>query len=148
MSTYSLTIQRDTVAGNTSLLTNISNAGVIAAVFGEVSTDSTTVELPFDRNVQRQSKVRVLTASFGDGYEQRVRDGINPKQETFSVSFNNRSSDEIEVLAAFFDNKTGANFDIVINGATIKVASESYSITYGHTSINSLSLELRRVYEP
>ena len=148
MSTFSLTIIREEVSGDTSLLTNITNSSVILKVFGEYSTDSTTKEFVFDRNIARQTKVRVLTATFGDGYEQRVRNGINPKEETFSVSFNNRNSNEITVLAAFFDNKSGANFDIVINGATIKVAAEEYNVTYGQESINSLSIQLRRVYEP
>lgn len=148
MSTYSLTFRRDAVTGSTSLLTNINNSSVINAVFGEYSTDNSTAEFVFDRNIQRQTRIKTLTASFGDGYEQRVRDGINPKQEAFSVSFNNRNSAEIEVLAAFFDNKSGANFDIILNGDTIKVASEQYNIIYGQHSINSLSIQLRRVYEP
>tara|TARA_Y100000385_G_C12952767_1_gene576211 strand:+ start:162 stop:608 length:447 start_codon:yes stop_codon:yes gene_type:complete len=148
MSTYSLTIQRDTVAGSTSFLTNISNASVINAVFGEFSTDSTTVDFAFDKNTQRKTKIRVLTAGFGDGYEQRIRNGINSKEETFSVTFNNRSNEEIQVLSAFLDNKAGANFDITFNGETLKVTSEEYSTTYNQTSIHSLTTELRRVYEP
>ena len=148
MSTYSLTFRKDAVSGDTTLLTNITNSTLLASIFGENSVASTTKEFVFDRNVQRQTKVRLLTATFGDGYEQRVRHGINPKEETFSITFNNRSSDEITVLAAFLDNKSGGNFDIVINGDTIKVAAEEYSIDYGQTSFNSLSTQLKRVYEP
>lgn len=148
MSTYSLTFRKDDVSGDTTLLTNITDTTLLEAVFGEDSIESTTKEFNFDRGIQRQTRIRTLTATFGDGYEQRVRNGINPKQESFSVSFNNRSTEEIEVLAAFFDNKTGDNFDIVINGETIKVASEQYNISYGQPTINSLSTQLRRVYEP
>ena len=148
MSTYSLTFRKDDVSGDTTLLTNITNNTLLETVFGETSTASTTKEFTFDRGVQRQTSIRTLTATFGDGYEQRVRNGINPKQESFSVSFNNRSTEEIEVLAAFFDNKTGDNFNIVINGETVKVASEQYNISYGQTTINSLSIQFRRVYEP
>lgn len=148
MSTYSLTFRKDDVSGDTTLLTNITDTTLLETVFGENSVASTTKEFNFDRGIQRQTSIRTLTATFGDGYEQRVRNGINPKQESFSVSFNNRSTEEIEVLAAFFDNKTGDNFNIVINGETIKVASEQYNISYGQTTINSLSIQFRRVYEP
>lgn len=148
MSTYSLTMRKDDVSGDTTLLTNITDTVLLETIFGEDSVETTTKEFPFDRNIQRQTKVRVRTATFGDGYEQRVRNGINPKEEIFNISFNGRSSDEIEVIAAFLDNKTGANFDIVINGDTIKVAAEEYSIGYEQSSINSLSTQLRRVYEP
>ena len=148
MSTYSLTFRKDAVSGDTTLLTNITNNTLLTSIFGSGSSASTTKEFVFDRNIQRQTKVRVLTATFGDGYEQRVRNGINPKEELFSINFNNRTSDEITVLAAFLDNKSGGNFDIVINGDTIKVAAEEYSIDYGQESINSLSTQLRRVYEP
>lgn len=148
MSTYSLTMRKDDVSGDTTLLTNITDTVLLETIFGEDSVDETTKEFAFDRNIQRQTKVRVRTATFGDGYEQRVRNGINPKEEIFNISFNGRSSDEIEIIAAFLDNKTGANFDIVINGDTIKVAAEEYSIAYEQSSINSLSTQLRRVYEP
>ena len=111
MSTYSLTMRKDDVSGDTTLLTNITDTVLLETIFGEDSVETTTKEFPFDRNIQRQTKVRVRTATFGDGYEQRVRNGINPKEEIFNISFNGRSSDEIEVIAAFLDNKTGANFD-------------------------------------
>ncbi len=148
MSTFSLTIIREEISGNTSLFTNITNSSLVLSVFGEYSTDSTTKEFTFDRNIQRQTVFNVTVATFGDGYEQRARNGINPKNETFAVTFNNKTNEEIEVISAFLDNKTGANFNIVLNGQTIKVACEQYSITYGNVNNQSLQTSLRRVYEP
>ena len=81
----------------------------------------------------------MLTAKFGDGYEQRVLDGINSKEDTFSISFKNRDAEDINLIAGFFDLKAGKNFDFVItdtfsNGgnlanSTIKVVCDSYNIS-------------------
>jgi phage-related protein len=110
-----------------------------------------------DRGLGRKSAHNVLTAKFGDGYEQRVLDGINTKQDMFSISFKNRDAEDINLIAGFLDNKAGTNFDFVItdtfsNGSlsnsTIKVVCDSYNINYGQSTNHSLSCELRRVYEP
>ena len=50
---------------------------------------SSAFEAVADRGLSRKSKHNVLTAKFGDGYEQRVLDGINTKQDMFNISFNN-----------------------------------------------------------
>ena len=48
-------------------------------------TGSAAQEIVADRGLSRAVAHRVLTAKFGDGYEQRVRDGINTKQDSFSI---------------------------------------------------------------
>jgi phage-related protein len=105
-----------------------------------------------DRGLQRQVKHRILTSKFGDGYEQRVRDGINTKEDSFSISFNNRPAEEINLIAAFLDAKAGLNFELTITNYTedevIKVVAEEYSISYPQETIHSLQTTFRRVYEP
>lgn len=110
-----------------------------------------------DRGLSRKSGHRVLTAKFGDGYEQRVLDGINSKEDSFSISFKNRDAEDINLIAEFLDLKAGKNFDFVVtdtfsNGSlttsTLKVVCDGYDISYGQTINHSLSCQLRRVYEP
>ena len=105
-----------------------------------------------DRGLQRSTQLRVLTTSFGDGYEQRVKDGVNTKMDTFSITFNNRRAEDINRIAAFFDAKTGNNFTFTVTdhaGDTdIKVVCESYNISYIAENFHSLNCTLRRVYEP
>ena len=148
MATYSITIRRDEVSNDTTFYTNITDTTLLDSVFGNTGLGSDTVEYGFDRGIGRQVEHTSFVAKFGDGYEQRVRYGINSKQENIAVNFNNRNADDIEVLSAFLDNKTGANFDIVLNSETIKVATETYNISYTQDAIHSLSTTLRRVYEP
>ena len=44
----------------------------------------------------------VKAARFGDGYEQRKIMGINTIKQTFNVSFNNRTNDEIDDIDRLF----------------------------------------------
>ena len=52
------------------------------------TTGQSSFEAVADRGLSRKSKHNVLTAKFGDGYEQRVLDGINTKQDMFDISSN------------------------------------------------------------
>ena len=114
-----------------------------------------------DRGLSRQTNFSLLTAKFGDGYEQRAVDGINSKQEVFGLTFKNRDYKEANLIAAFFDSKKGLNFSIEITNTkdvettsptdvheTIKVACDSYTLTYITDTIATVTSQLRRVYEP
>jgi phage-related protein len=50
---------------------------------------------------------RVLVAAFGDGYEQRVADGINNDLETFDLVFN-RATADIDTIMTFLAGKGAA----------------------------------------
>lgn len=114
-------------------------------------------EATADRGMSRASKHNVLTAKFGDGYEQRVLDGINTKQDTFNVAFANRTAEDINLIAGFLDDKAGKNFNFVITDtfssgglttSTLKVVCDSYNVNYVRENFHSLDCQLRRVYEP
>ena len=68
------------------------------------NTGNSDTEIVADR-LSAQSAHRVRLHRFGDGYEQRVLDGINTKDDKFSVSFNNRGAEEIALIAGFFDQE-------------------------------------------
>jgi len=124
----------------------------IDALKGESNGTNANREITADRGLQRRVAHRVLTSKFGDGYEQRVRDGINTKEDTFSISFKNRPAEEINLIAAYLDSKAGLNFSMIVDSLngneTIQVTSEQYEITYQYEEIYSLATTLRRVYEP
>lgn len=109
-----------------------------------------------DKTLQRSTKPKVYRAAFGDGYEQRLAQGINPLDQSYSVSFINREKEEIDDIVKFFDDKQGvSNFPFTIpdsNGVdgetTILVICEDYSITYSYDNFYSCEATFRRVYEP
>ena len=109
-----------------------------------------------DKNFTKKSKPTVLKIQFGDGYEQRIAEGINSVKETYTVGFTNRPKAEIDDIVAFFDNKKGTtafNYTIPDSNAgggerTIKVVCEDYSQRYSYDNFYSCSATFRRVYEP
>ena len=116
-----------------------------------------------DRGLSRKSKHNVLTAKFGDGYEQRVADGINTLNETYSLTFKTRTKAEIDDIVVFLDTKKGVtSFTFTLPDSNVlsdpagqagvgerdvKVVSTGYSINYEYDNFYTLSLTLKRVFE-
>ena len=69
--------------------------------------DSAGNSYKVDRLARATNTPRVRRFSFGDGYEQRLPNGINTLDQVFNVSFNNRPSTEINLLTDFFDSTAG-----------------------------------------
>jgi len=109
-----------------------------------------------DKSLTRSSKPSLLIASFGDGYEQRAIDGINHLKETYNASFKTRPKADIDDIVTYLEGTNGvSDFDFTIpntnsagNEKTVKVVFVDYSINYEYDEFYSLSVNLRRVYEP
>lgn len=109
-----------------------------------------------DKTLQRSTKPKVRRAAFGDGYEQRLVQGINPLDQSYSINFATRDNEEIDDLVAFLDANQGVTsfaFTIPDSNAvggetTIRVVCEDYSLTYTNDEFYSCSATFRRVYEP
>jgi len=118
--------------------------------------DLGSVQRTPDKNFTKKVEPTVLKIQFGDGYEQRIAEGINSIKEIFSISFNNRPKAEIDDIVAFFDNKKGTTaFNYTIpdtnvggNERTVKVVCENYTQAYVYDDFYSCTATLRRVYEP
>jgi phage-related protein len=106
-----------------------------------------------DKGMSRSSNARVRVAKFGDGYEQRFVDGINFIEESFSVSFSNRTKESIDDIERFFASRKGTSFDFTIpdtnnsGETTIKVVCAAFSVKYDNDKTYSCSTTFRRVYE-
>ena len=107
-----------------------------------------------DKGLTRQSTPRVLKVQFGDGYEQRIAEGLNSSNENYQISYSNRPKAEIDDIAAFMDEKKGVtSFNYVIpdtnNGGetTIKVVCDQYNLVYVSDSSYTFTATFRRVYE-
>ena len=119
-------------------------------------TDLTSTRRIPDKTMSRRTAPKRYVASFGDGYSQRIAQGINSLDEVYSVTFKTRPKAEIDDIVAFFDSKQGVtNFSFTIpdtnggsNETTIKVICEDYSISYDYDDYYSCSAQFKRVYEP
>ena len=143
---FKIDVQKDLIS--TEIAARFPTTGatpILNTVFG---VNGTSKVFAFDRGFTKRVKHRLLVAKFGDGYEQRVRDGINTQEATFNFAFKNRPWEEIEVLSAFLDVKAGLSFDAIISEETVKVVCENYDINYGQNDIHTLTGNFRKVYEP
>ena len=123
---------------------------------GIKQTDGTLVATP-DKALTKNSTPRVLIASFGDGYEQRISDGVNVLDETYSLTFNTRAKADIDDIVLFLDTQKGVNKFLLTlpdtNNTTrtgerdVKVVSTNYSTLYEYDNFYSLTLALKRVFE-
>ena len=88
-----------------------------------------------DKGMTRNAQQKTRVIKFGDGYEQRIADGINNLKQTMSVNFATRPKAEIDDIVAFFESLGGVTkFRMTIddsNGAeTIKVVCKSWQQTW------------------
>ena len=108
-----------------------------------------------DKGFTRGSKPKTHIMSFGDGYEQRIADGINNLEQELNVSFSTRPKAEIDDLVAFFESLGGVTkfrFDIEDSNAgssteTIKCVCDTWNQVWAYDNFYSLTAKFRRVYE-
>jgi phage-related protein len=107
-----------------------------------------------DKSLTRSFKPKVHLATFGDGYEQRLADGINTIKEEYSISFETRPKDTIDDITQYFESLKGVtafNFTIPDSNnsgeTTIKVVCSEFDVTYDYGNFYSCNATFRRVYE-
>ncbi len=108
-----------------------------------------------DKGLSAAFAPRVLTAQFGDGYQQRVLDGINNSPRSFGISFNSRTKAEIDDIAGYFNSLNGVtkfNFTVPdeVEGDdedTVKVICTTWNKTYDYGDYYSLTATFNEVFE-
>jgi len=143
--------------------TNTSGARVTGATPGD-DIYGFTDPVMFDKGISENPKPRVLKAQFGDGYEMRVRDGINNTPRTWNLVFNNRTREDIDNLYRFFIVLASVDtcrltvpdttaVSVGSDGSTtdveeaVTVVIEEFTRTMGNTLYYSLTCTAREVFE-
>ena len=91
---------------------------------------------------------RVLKAQFGDGYSQRVGDGINFKPRIYNLVFN-REVSELNAIDAFLTARAGieAFYWTPLNGTAGVWLCESWARTDTLLHVGSISATFTEVFE-
>ena len=108
-----------------------------------------------DKGMSRSNEPLVFVAEFGDGYQQRVANGINNLKQEFSVSFATREKAEIDDIVGFFESTNGVTaFDFTFadtnasgNEETVKVYVSEFTQNWDYDDFYTLSATFVRVYE-
>lgn len=104
-----------------------------------------------DFGASAEYKPRVRVAKFGDGYEQRVPDGINTGQDDWSLRFSVRSDVETGEILTFLEARAATEaFDWMPPGGVtaIRVVCREWSRSFDRNDQNTVTLKFNRVYEP
>lgn len=90
---------------------------------------------------------RVLVASFGDGYAQRVGDGINTMPRAWSLNFTQETA-AIDLIEAFLRNSAGVTaFDWTPpTGAAGKFVCQEWTRTIASPTAHSISATFVEVF--
>lgn len=106
-----------------------------------------------DIPTSRQDERRLKEAAFGDGYSQRMLDGINALMVRWSVTFENREGAIINAMVDYLVAQEGAAFDFLDKptGIMHKVWCDSWQVSWnlkrkGPLYYGTLSAEFRKAY--
>lgn len=96
------------------------------------------------------SRPRVRRFQAGDGYEQRVRFGLNTDPKEWSLTFANRTDTERDDITAFLDARGGyESFDWTPpRGTAGKYVCEEWQVTLSNCNNNQITAVFREVFEP
>lgn len=92
---------------------------------------------------------RVVTVQFGDGYEQRIGDGINTMPEKLSLRWDNIKAADAATIKAFFEARAGVEaFYYTIPGLTArKYKCAAWTVDYQDSSIATVTAKLAEVFD-
>ena len=98
-----------------------------------------------DKSLSRSATTSVRVAKFGDGYQQRVADGLNSIAALFSITLANRSKTDIDDIVAFFElNRGVTSFNFTTysgNTGTTPSSGASHAVTM-NASQNNLNISV------
>lgn len=95
----------------------------------------------------QQKRPNVRTAQFGDGYQQRVGDGINTTARSWSLNFN-RATADIDAIEAFLDARNGVESFVWVppSGLTGKWLCREWIRTTSNSKVQSISATFQEIF--
>lgn len=101
-----------------------------------------------DWTAKKKKKPRVNKLQFGDGYEQRIADGINTDPEEWSISFST-DPDTVNSIDSFLEDRKGLEAFLwtTPSGNTYSFKCEEWDVGYENPGRSVLSATFVQVFE-
>ena len=102
--------------------------------------------------VTMERKPRLLIAKFGDGYEQRTIEGLNPMETRWMLTWSMRPRDVLVDMDSFLTTRYGAAFDFLdpTYEVVVPVFCDQWTVTWVHKGFTDeygdLAAEFRRAH--
>ena len=95
------------------------------------------------------TKYRILQARFGDGYQQRVADGINTRVQSWALRFSARTAAELSAIVTFLTARAGTeSFDWTApDGTGGKWVCTSWQTVPDTAAANTVTATFEQVFE-
>ena len=95
----------------------------------------------------RKRKPRALQAAFGDGYEQRVGDGINVDLVVWDLTFQNRGATEADAIETFLALKAAVTAFTwtPAGGSEITVVCREWNRSFAESNKNTITANFEQV---
>jgi len=99
---------------------------------------------------QQLSQPRTRKVQFGDGYQQRLRFGLNTDPKEWSLTFSNRTDAERDNIIAFLQARAGVeSFDWTPpQGTAGKFICEKWDLGLSNCNNNQIRATFTQVFEP
>lgn len=96
------------------------------------------------------SRPRVRKFEAGDGYQQRIRFGLNTDAKEWSLQFANRNDSERDAILAFLEARGAVeSFDWTTpRGISGKFICEEWQATLSNCNNNQIRATFKQVFEP
>lgn len=100
-------------------------------------------------SASRKYNTRPRTVRFGDGYAHNLRFGLNPQEDVWSLTFNNRTNSERDAIRAYLRGAVNLGFFTWQTplGMTAKFACQEWSTRYTAFNSNSISATFTRIFD-
>lgn len=101
-------------------------------------------------SASESSQPRVQKVQFGDGYEQRLRYGLNVDPKSWQLTFANRTNTEREQILGFLEARAGAeSFDWTPpRGSAGKYVCSEWNMDMTNFNNNTITATFVQVFEP
>ena len=108
-----------------------------------------TFSIAPDYGVQMSVKPRVRQAAYGDGYTQRVADGINTQPEEWALTFSARTTSERDTILAFLEARNGVeSFDWTSPAGTVgKFICPEWTYVPANTATHTITAKFTQVFD-
>lgn len=101
---------------------------------------------------EKRSAPVVRRVQFGDGYEQRLRFGLNQNPKVWSLTWNNITETDADTIETFLDARAddGASFDWTppAESTAYKWVCEEWNKTIPYNNRAIITATFRQVFEP
>lgn len=101
--------------------------------------------------MQLEKTPRVRTIKFGDGYEQRVQDGINHNPQKWNIAFTQKSDSDVDTVYDFLEARGGVEYFLWTprgEQSARKFVCRAWKRTFDHyTAVQGINFVLEEVFE-